>query len=86
MGIKKTLLTQEEILSIYKDIPTGHYSREAAHDELDGIMEQLIGEKEFTGESYALKTRHIQILIGVLTALERRLEQRNSFKSLLGER
>ena len=70
-----TILNNEEILKIYKHMASGPGSAMATHDVVDTVMEELIGEKNFTEDKYQLTNKQIQVMIGVIQALVERVNK-----------
>jgi hypothetical protein len=64
------ILTEKAKLDIFQNIARGQYSREVVYHELDDLMEDLLGIKEFTGDKYSLTTQQVQIILNTLAKLE----------------
>lgn len=69
-----TILSNEEILKIYRGMASGPGSAMATHDSVDKIMEELIGEKDFTDNKYQLSNKQVQVMLGTMEALIKRVE------------
>jgi len=56
---------------------SGPGSAMATHDQVDKVMEELIGEKDFTEGKYQLTNKQVQVMIGAIEALVARVQNGN---------
>ncbi len=68
-----TFLTDKEKLTIYKNTHKGPYSAISTHDTIDELMEDMLGEGNFTGDKMQITTTQLQMMLGVIFALKKRI-------------